>query len=210
MEDGVIVLSHASPLSATLIQQPYNLLYGHADGTHNASKQVDAFLRGFSQRSTHGVLLRFFIVLESRLVEGLLLLFGELFVDLRELVFGFLELLLILFGAHLFAVLHEVRNPLIGLFDPCLCLLVDKAFNNGVAEMPLDGLSEVFGSVARLLQKALILGKKPIERDARKAGKGLVFHLFLIFKHFLSRRNSVLCTRIEHTQKSSVRPCEHC
>ena len=121
-----------------------------------------------------------------------------------------MELLLILFGTHLFAVLHEVRNPLIGLFDPFLCLLVDKAFYNGVAEMSLDGLSEVFGSVARLLQKALILGKQPVERDARKAGKGLVLHLFLIFKHFLSRRNGVLCTRIEHLQKSTVRPCEHC
>ena len=76
--------------------------------------------------------------------------------------------------------------------------------------MSLDGLSEVFGSVARLLQKALILGKQPIERDARKAGKGLVLHLFFIFKHFLSRRNGVLCTRIEHLQKSTVRTCEHC
>ena len=121
-----------------------------------------------------------------------------------------MELFLILFGAHLFAVLHEVRNPLIGLFDPCLCLLIDKAFDNGVAEMPLDGLSEIFGSVARLLQKALILGKQPVERDARKAGKFLILPLFLVFEHFLSRRNSVLCTRIEHTQKSSVRTCEHC
>ena len=102
-------------------------------------------MRGFGERPSQGIFLCVavrIVVFETRRLEGCAFGFCEVFVGLRKVVLGLLQLLLELGRIHRLAVLHQLGYTQVGLADLLLRVLIDQAFDDGVAEVPLDALAD--------------------------------------------------------------------